>query len=294
MDLGQSERGTDVGPAALRYASLKERLMQEGHQVSDRGNLVVPPPVSVPSEDRIAAIAEVNQELFRVCHEAHQAGRFPLVLGGDHSVAVGSVSASFQQPKTGLIWVDAHADFNTPATSPSGNVHGMPLAALVGHGDPRLVRIGSAEPSVRSENVVIIGVRQLDPKERERLRESGIKTFSMRDIDEWGMPEVARRALLHLEHCQRLHLSLDVDAIDPTYAPGVATPVMGGITFREMHLLMEKIADTHLLFAMDVVEVNPMLDVRNQTARTAVAWDSILSTSLAGAKVRRAPSSRSE
>lgn len=271
MDLGQSERGTDVGPAALRYAHLRERLEQEGHQVVDSGNLPVLPSVSVALEERTSVIADVNQRLYQACLKAHDAGHFPLVLGGDHSVAMGSVSASFQHPGTGLIWVDAHADFNTPATSPSGNVHGMPLAALVGHGDPRLVNVGEAGASVAPEEVVLIGVRQLDAKERVRLRESGILTFSMRDVDEWGMSRVADLALQHLAHCARIHLSLDVDAMDPTYAPGVATPVLGGITFREMHLLMEKIADSSRLCAMDVVEVNPMLDVRNQTAKAAVA-----------------------
>lgn len=271
LDLGQAERGTDVGPAALRYAGLREALEREGHHVTDAGNVQVLPAVSVPPTDRMAVIAASNRELFEQCQGALSLGRFPLVLGGDHSVAVGSVSASFRERNAGLIWVDAHADFNTPQTSPSGNIHGMPLAALVGQGDPRLVSIGGPGPAVSPERVVLIGVRQLDRKERVRLRDSRILTFSMRDIDERGMADVARQALAHLARCEHLHLSLDVDALDPRHAPGVATPVAGGITFREMHLLMEHIADTQRLGAMDVVEVNPMLDVRNETARTAVS-----------------------
>ncbi len=270
LDLGQTERGTDVGPAAIRYAGLRESLVREGHVVTDAGNIPVLPAVSVVPEDRMDAIAAANQQLFIQCCQALSQGRFPLVLGGDHSVAVGSVAASTWGRHTGLIWVDAHADFNTPATSPSGNIHGMPLAALVGHGDPRLVDVGFQGSSIRPEHVVLIGVRQLDRSERVRLRESGILTFSMRDIDERGMNAVARAALAHLAECEHLHLSLDIDALDPSHAPGVATPVRGGITFREMHLLMEHIADTTRLGAMDVVEVNPMLDVRNETAQTAV------------------------
>lgn len=271
LDLGQTERGTDVGPAALRYAGLLEKLKSDGHEVVDRGNLVVPAAVTVPQADRIRVIAEVTQRLFEETRATLQRGALPLVLGGDHSVAIGSVAASAARGDTGLLWVDAHADFNTPETSPSGNVHGMPLAVVLGLGHPDLLAVGDPQsPRLTKKDVVLLGVRQLDREEREALRAFGIHAYSMRDIDERGMSWVASEALARLAHCDRLHVSLDVDALDPGDAPGVGTPVRGGLSFREVHLLLEKVADTRKLSAMDVVEVNPMLDVRNQTAKTAV------------------------
>lgn len=275
LDLGQSERGTDVGPAAIRYAGLRERLSAQGHQVRDVGNLQVPPAAVVSEGERTRIIAEVNQQLYECARASHSGGALPLVLGGDHSVAIGSVAASVAQGDCGLLWIDAHGDFNTHETSPSGNVHGMPLAVILGRGDERLVEVGPGGSRLSVDDVVIVGVRQLDPGERRALEEAKIRVFSMSDVDELGMSEVANRALAALSHKAHLHVSFDIDAMDPADAPGVATPVRGGLSYRETQLLMEKIADTERLSALDVVEVNPMLDVKNQTAQTAV--DLILS-----------------
>lgn len=272
LDLGQMERGTDVGPAAIRYAGLVEKLRADGHTVTDRGNLVVPPSAAVPQRERMTAIFEANQQLFEMARSVLERGAIPLVLGGDHSVAIGSVAASAARGSTGLLWVDAHADFNTPETSPSGNVHGMPLAVILGRGHPELLSVGTPGGTQRlqASDVVVVGVRQLDRMERRALKASGVCAFSMRDVDERGMSSIAREALQRLSHCERLHVSLDVDAMDPQDAPGVGTPVRGGLSYREVHLLLEMVADTNRLSAMDIVEVNPMLDVRNQTAKTAV------------------------
>lgn len=274
LDLGQAERGTDVGPAAIRYAQLRERLLLEGHQVVDSGNLSVPAAAVVPQEQRAKVIAQVSQELFERVSAAFERGALPLVLGGDHSVAMGSVAASVARGRVGVLWIDAHGDFNTAQTSPSGNVHGMPLAAIMGHGDDELLAIGSGQ-RLRAEDVVLIGVRQLDPGERKALLDSSLRVITMREIDERGMNVAVDDALNQLGHCEYLHVSLDIDAMDPREAPGVGTPVRGGLTYREIQLLMEKVADTGRLSALDVVEVNPMLDIRNQTAQTAV--DLILS-----------------
>jgi arginase len=271
LDLGQTERGTDVGPSALRYAGLAEQLSAQGHPVNDRGNLPVPSGAVVSAGERTRIIAEVNQRLFEQVRSALGHGALALVLGGDHSVAIGSVAASAAHGRAGLLWVDAHGDFNTPATSPSGNVHGMPLAVILGQGASELVAVGMPEVRrLRAEDVVVLGVRQLDSGEREALRAAGVRVFSMRDVDERGMSAVANEALALLAHCDFLHLSLDIDAMEPLDAPGVGTPVRGGLSYREMQLLMEMVADTERLAVMDVVEINPMLDVRNQTAKTAV------------------------
>ena len=274
LDLGQAERGTDVGPAAIRYARLRERLLAEGLHVTDSGNLEVPAAAVVPQEERANVIARVSQELFERVTAALGRGAVPLVLGGDHSVAMGSVAASVARGRVGVLWIDAHGDFNTTQTSPSGNVHGMPLAAIMGQGAKELVTIGNGQ-RLRPEDVVLLGVRQLDPGERKALVDSKLRVITMREIDERGMNVAADDALSHLSHCDYLHVSLDIDAMDPREAPGVGTPVRGGLTYREIQLLMEKVADTGRLSALDVVEVNPMLDVRNQTAQTAV--DLILS-----------------
>ncbi|MCH2107809.1 MAG: arginase [Polyangiaceae bacterium] len=270
LDLGQSHRGTDVGPAALRYAGLAERLIDDGHEVIDRGNLNVSRVQNLSNAERLGVISEVNCQLYTEVMRVYEKGDFPLILGGDHSVAIGSVAASAAQEEAGLLWVDAHGDFNTPATSPSGNIHGMPLAVIFGHGHPTLVGVGSGR-RIRSDKVVLIGVRQLDKREKEALARAGVAVFSMRAIDEQGMACVVDQALQRLSGVRHLHLSLDIDVMDPTSAPGVGTPVHGGVSFRELSLLMEKVADTRLLSAMDVVEVNPMLDIRNQTAEACVS-----------------------
>ncbi len=269
LDLGQSERGTDVGPAALRYAGLAASLETLGYEVLDSGNLDVPVSSVVPKSKVIEVIAETARRLADHTERAVARGEIAVTLGGDHSVAMGSVSGAARANSTGLLWIDAHGDFNTPETSPSGNVHGMPLAVLLGRGDPRLVSVAHA-PRLGVEDVALVGIRQLDGKERDRLRESKIHVFSMRDVDERGMARVASEALDRISGHGRLHVSLDVDALDPSVAPGVATPVPGGLSYREAHLLMEMVSDTRMLTSIDVVEVNPMLDVRNATAKVAV------------------------
>jgi arginase len=246
-----------------------ERLREQGHLVVDCGNVEIPVFAKVPEHERAEVIASVNRELYDQCLDIQSRGGFPLVLGGDHSIVMGSVAASTQRGETGLIWVDAHGDFNTPLTSPSGNVHGMPLAALLGLGDPRFTSIVPQAP-VRAENVVLIGVRQLDPLEREAIKKAQVRVYSMHEVDHRGIHAVIQEALQNLRHTSRLHLSLDMDALDPNEAPGVGTPVRGGLTYREAHYIMEEIASTRRLVAMDVVEINPMLDVRNQTSVTAV------------------------
>ena len=254
----------------MRYAGLVEKLLAESHDVVDEGNLIVPQAHHFSPDERVAVIAEVMSELYLRCQQAYDQQRIPITLGGDHSVAIGSVSASVAQGRAGVLWVDAHGDFNTPSTSPSGNVHGMPLAVLLGQGDQRLTAVGGGASHLRGEDVVLLGIRALDPLEKAALKQARVRVFSMREIDERGMHQVGRDALAALSHCDSLHVSLDVDALDPVAAPGVATPVRGGLSYREAQLLMELVADTKKLAALDIVEVNPMLDVRNQTAKTAV------------------------
>jgi arginase len=199
-----------------------------------------------------------------------QKGDFPLFIGGDHSIAVGTIAAVTNNEPTGLIWIDAHGDFNTPQTSPSGNIHGMPLAALIGEGHPSLVNVGRKGAKIHPDNVVLIGQRDLDRKEKKRLKKAGIAVFTMRDIDEQGISSVANKALMKLVHLKKIHLTVDMDALDPVEAPGVGTPVPGGISYREAHLLMEILSDSGKICSMDMVEINPILDVANQTAELAV------------------------
>ena len=269
LDLGQSERGTDVGPAALRYAGLASGLQRLGHEVFDSGNLDIPVSSVVPKSRLVEVIANTARRLADHTAATVARGEVALTLGGDHSVAMGSVSGATRAQPTGLLWIDAHGDFNTPEISPSGNVHGMPLAVLLGSGHSELVEAARA-PRLSVDDVALVGIRQLDGLERERLRDAGIHVFSMRDIDERGMARVASEALDRISGHGRLHVSFDVDALDPSVAPGVATPVPGGLSYREAHLLMEMVSDTGMLASMDIVEVNPMLDVRNATARVAV------------------------
>ncbi|MBA3012172.1 MAG: arginase [Proteobacteria bacterium] len=275
MDFGQLLRGVDMGPAALRYTGLISRLRELGHVVKDRGDVKIP----IRDADREAPLSEDKylKEITQICEaiytegqKALQQGNFPLFLGGDHSIAVGTVSAVSGDDPIGLVWIDAHGDFNTPDTSPSGNIHGMPLAALIGEGHPSLVNVGRPGMKVAPENVVLIGQRDLDPEEKKRLKKSGITIFTMRDIDEQGISSVANKAVMKFAHLKRIHLTLDMDALDPLEAPGVGTPVPGGISYREAHLLMEILADSGKVASMDLVEVNPILDVANKTAELAV------------------------
>ncbi len=275
MDLGQRRRGVDMGPSAVRYAGLNDRLRALGHTVIDNGNLTVPLPENEPPDTsrarHLASIAAVCQEAYAATRACLEQGECAVFLGGDHSISIGTVSAmALHGEPVGVIWVDAHGDFNTPEISPSGNVHGMALAALLGHGPAELTDIGRPGAKLQPSQAVLIGTRDLDVAERTALHASGILVFTMREIDELGMAAVARRALDHLRTLARLHISLDMDSLDPNEAPGVGTPVPGGFSYREAHLLMEILADTGKVRSLDIVEVNPILDDRNRTARLAV------------------------
>jgi len=272
-DLGQSLRGVDMGPGALRYAGLSAHLRNLGLEVEDAGNLPVPIRDTLHDDARpyyLAATVRLCTSIYGAGRAAVEEGCIPVFLGGDHSVSIGTVGGVTHHGRAGVIWVDAHGDLNTPETSPSGNIHGMSLAALLGHGPDSLVDLGRPGAKVLPEDVVVIGLRDLDPDERRLVKESGIHAFTMRQIDERGMAAVAREALEKLGHVDRIHVSLDLDSLDPTEAPGVGTPVPGGLTYREAQLLMEMFADSRRVRSVDVVEVNPILDERNETAQTAV------------------------
>jgi arginase len=280
MDLGQSRRGVDMGPSALRVAGLQSRLKQLGHTVEDIGNVPVRQPEEQPYGEKRAKylheIAETCRGLAEMTEKTLGEGFFPLVLGGDHSIAIGTcsgVSDFFRkQSKTiGCLWLDAHGDMNTPESSPSGNVHGMPLAALIGYGAPELVELLGFKPKVEPHNVAIVGVRDLDPKERRLVKDSGVHAFTMRDIDERGMREVMSEALRFAsDDTAGIAVSVDMDLIDPADAPGVGTPVRGGITYREAHLAMEMIADSEAMASLEIVEINPVIDLHNKTALLGV------------------------
>jgi len=280
LDLGQSRRGVDMGPSAVRVAGLEARLEAIGHTVEDGGNVAV----AIPEQKKEgAANAKYLREITATCTKTAElvlktleAGKVPLVLGGDHSLAAGTVAgvAEYYRRRTqriGLLWIDAHSDMNTPDTSPSGNVHGMPLAALMGLGPAELGRIFDFSPKVRRENCVLVGIRDVDAYEKENIRKAGIEVFTMRDIDERGMRAVMEEALrMAGRGTAGYHVSLDMDWIDPEDAPGVGTPVWGGATYREAHLAMEIIADHGRMLSLEIVEVNPVIDEHNQTADLAV------------------------
>ena len=280
LDLGQSRRGVDMGPSAVRVAGLEARLEAIGHIVEDAGNVTV----AIPEQKKAgAAHAKYLKEITATCANSAdlvmktlEAGKVPLVLGGDHSVAVGTVSGVSKffrrkNQKIGLIWIDAHTDMNTPDTSPSGNVHGMPLAALMGLGPAELGNIYEFSPKVDADNCVLVGVRDVDNFEKENIRKSGIQVFTMRDIDERGMRAIMEEALVMAGRgTAGYHVSLDMDWIDPEDAPGVGTPVWGGATYREAHLAMEIISDHGRMTSFEIVEVNPVIDEHNQTADLAV------------------------
>ncbi len=280
LDLGTDRRGVDMGPSALRIAGLGDRIAELGYAVTDRGNLSAPiretAPPGNPGKKYIGDIAGVCRRLFEIAHASHAAAAVPVVLGGDHSLSAGSVAATAaaarkQAGRAGLLWIDAHGDMNTPVTSPSGNVHGMPLAALLGPEPAELSSIGGVSPAVEASRTVLLGVRNLDPAEREQVVASGVHVFTMKDVDRLGMATVAERALeLTGRGTDGLHVSFDLDVCDPTIAPGVGTPVKGGLSYREAHLLMETVADSERLRALDVVELNPTLDDRNATAELGV------------------------
>ncbi|MCA1562872.1 MAG: arginase [Acidobacteria bacterium] len=276
LDLGGNRRGVDMGPSAFRIAGLGERLAALGVPVVDAGDLVAPIPevksFGDPRKKYIREIARVCERTYRSSLAALEKGGFPLMLGGDHSLASGSVAATAEFVRRdgkplGLIWVDAHGDMNTPSSSDSGNVHGMPLASLLGPEPVELSRIGGFTPKVRPEHVVLIGIRNLDQREKEIVRASGVRVFTMKDIDRFGIASVVEQALtIAGKDTGGVHVSFDLDVCDPTIAPGVGTPVKGGLDYREAHMVMEIVADSGLLRALDLVEVNPILDDRNMTA----------------------------
>jgi arginase len=280
LDLGGNRRGVDMGPSAFRIAGLGERLTALGIQVIDDGDLVAPIPeiksAGDPHKKYVREIARVCERLYKTSHAALAKGALPLVLGGDHSLAAGSVAATAdhlraQGKAAGLIWVDAHGDMNTPSSSGSGNVHGMPLASLLGPEPAELSRIGGFSPKVLPEHTVLIGIRNLDATEKEIVRDARVHVFTMKDIDRNGIAAVTEKALaIAGDGTAGVHVSFDLDVCDPSIAPGVGTPVKGGIDYREAHTLMEILADSGLLVALDLVEVNPILDVRNATATLGV------------------------
>ncbi len=279
VDLGAGRRGVDLGPGALRYAGIKERLAALGHSVRDLGNLAVPqaeefdPPAPGERLRYLEALIQVNLDLAHQVEALIADGSFPLILGGDHSLAIGSISGVARGRKIGLIWMDAHGDFNTPETTPSGNIHGMSVAALTGRGHARLTALLEPGPVLRDANIAMVGIRDLDSDEREVLRTTGIQVFTMHDIDRRGLASVMEEALMRVSMgTAGFHVSLDMDALDPSEAPGVGTPVLGGISYREAHLAMEMVAQSGRLLGLDLVEVNPILDSHNVTAELAVAF----------------------
>jgi arginase len=279
-DLGASRRGVDMGPSAIRIANIGPRLRQLGYEVEDVGNvpIAVRESISGPSDSKIKYLKEIGdaaKALKERIYESLKDGRTPITLGGDHSLAIGSIAgvAKFygeQKKKIGVIWLDAHGDINTPETSGSGNIHGMPLAHVLGTGHKDLLAIGDHTPMVDSSRTVLIGIRDLDPGERNAIREQGVRAFTMRDIDEMGMRNVIQEAIkIACNGTAGFHLSFDVDCMDPRDAPGVGTAVRGGTTYREGHLAMELLHDSGKILAMDITEVNPVLDTSNQTADLA-------------------------
>ena len=276
LDLGQTRRGVDMGPSAMRYAGLEERLIEIGLAVADRGNIVAPEPEALALVDQRARflpeILEACAELAALVEAAVHEGSRPLVLGGDHAVALGTLAglAAAAEQVGGVIWIDAHGDLNTPETSPSGNVHGMPLGAALGRAPDWFTHEGLFLPAVDPARVALVGIRSLDPSERAYLREADIRVFTMGDIDRIGIERVMREALDRVAGPGFVHVSLDLDSLDPEVAPGVGTPVRGGLTYREAHLACELIAESATTGSFEVVESNPILDRENTTALTAV------------------------
>ncbi len=276
LDLGQNRRGVDMGPSAIRYAGLRQQLVKLGWQVRDGGNISSPIREEVRKEEEsdgfrvyhLSAVAQVSREVYQRALHSVESDEISIFLGGDHSISLGSVAGALRRSdRVGVIWVDAHGDFNSPQSSPSGNIHGMVVRCLMGQG-PKELSVG--ERSLRPDEIVMIGTRDLDAQERVDLRASGIKVFTMRDIDEIGIAAVMNAVMQVLGNMQYIHVSFDMDSLDPTVAPGVGTPVVGGLSYREAHLLMEMLADDGRVRSMDIVEVNPILDTRNHTAEIAV------------------------
>lgn len=289
MDLGQNRRGVDMGPSAMRYAGVVERLENLKYHVYDRGDIVIPHVNSKheDNESNLRNLTEVvrgNEQLAIMVDQEISNGCFPLILGGDHSIAIGSLAGVAKHYQNlGVIWYDAHGDLNSAETSPSGNIHGMSLAVSLGIGHTRLTNILGDQPKVKPAHIVIIGARSLDPGERELIQEKGIKVYTMHEIDRIGMTKVMEEAIEYLkQRTDGVHLSLDLDGLDPSEAPGVGTPVIGGLSYRESHLAMEMLAESDMITSAEFVEVNPILDDQNKTAEIAVG----LMGSLFGEKLK--------
>lgn len=280
MDLGADRRGVDMGPSAVRVANLNERLQQLGYEVRDAGNIGVRNPEMMQVGDRklkyLPEIADACQKLADEVLASLEGGAIPIVLGGDHSIAIGSVAglAAYhrrREQRVGVIWFDAHGDMNTPETSPSGNIHGMPFSAILGHGAKELTHLCDFAPKVYPDDCVLIGARSVDPEEAVALKASGIRVVTMRELDERGMSAVMDEAMwLASRRTAGFHVTMDMDFVDPDFAPGVGTPVPGGPTYRESHLAMEKIADSGKMLSFELTEVNPILDISNRTAELGV------------------------
>jgi arginase len=280
MDLGSGRRGVDMGPSAIRIAGLEDRLRELGHTIVDEGDITIRNMEELKVGDvharYLGEIARASAVACRKVERIIQRGHFPLVLGGDHSIAVGTVSGIAawcrrRAKRVGLLWVDAHGDINTPESSPSGNIHGMPVAALLGYGPPELTRIGGAFPKVEARNVALVGIRSLDEGEKHRLKETGVQVHTMSDIDRHGIHRIMKKALARVtDGTDCVHVSFDLDAVDPTVAPGVGTPVKGGLDYREAHLIMELLHDSGVMTSLEMVEVNPILDTGNASAVFAV------------------------
>ncbi|GAB3062937.1 arginase [Virgibacillus ainsalahensis] len=289
MDLGQSRRGVDMGPSAMRYAGAIEKLQALKEDIHDLGDISIERPdtkneVTESNLKNLEQVIKANEELAEIVDQEIVKDRFPLVLGGDHSIAIGSLAGiSKHYENLGVIWYDAHGDLNSSETSPSGNIHGMPLAASLGIGHEKLTNIHGYLPKIKPENLVIVGARSLDPGERDLIREKGIRVYTMHEIDRMGMPKVMEETIDYLkDRTDGVHLSLDLDGLDPSEAPGVGTPVIGGMSYRESHLAMEMLAEAELLTSAEFVEVNPILDEKNKTATVAVG----LMGSLFGEKLK--------
>lgn len=289
MDLGQSRRGVDMGPSAMRYAGAVERLEALGYTLHDYGDIGITRPDKQEAGQsyqlkNLPQVVEANEKLATMVDQTIKKGHFPLVFGGDHSIAIGSLAGIAKHyEQLGVIWYDAHGDLNTKETSPSGNIHGMPLAVSLGFGHELLTSIAGYSPKVKPENIVIIGARSLDPGERELIREKGIQVYTMHEVDRLGMSNVIEKAVAYLSpRTDGVHVSVDLDGLDPSEAPGVGTPVIGGMTYRESHLAMEMLAEAGIITSAEFVEVNPILDEKNKTATLAVG----LMGSLFGEKLK--------
>ncbi len=284
MDLGQNHRGVDMGPSAVRYANLSRSLRNLGYETFDSGDINIPGHYALANtsiQERLPLICKGCLSAYELGRQAVEAGEIPIFLGGDHSASIGTVGGVTHNTEVGLIWIDAHGDFNTPETSESQNVHGMALAVLLGLGPKELVNLGRPGPKVKPSNVVLIGIRDLDEEEKKLVRNSGCTVFTMREVDEIGIRAVLSQTLKNFSHLDNIHISLDLDVMDPQDAPGVGTPSQGGLTYREGQLIMEILSDTGKLHSVDIMEINPILDIQNRTAQMAVN----LASSLFGKKI---------